>query len=560
MGLLLVVLVSSAVFSASGELFSAIAHMENLVAAEQDLAQSLDRYLDAEQARLERVKAIARFVTNISKEANVNVDRYLGHPVNAYRLLRRFMSDWSTVENLVVRPATSEDFASLLSYYKPTFPNQDDLSGAATALMRLQNTYRIVPSEMVDGKIPGDQKEKLSSTDCYYLGTVAYEDEKYKHARDWMDETLKRLEIEDASDLNVVNIYDYLAYSEYKLGNVKRATRLTRKMISLEPGHLRAQANLAHYQRMLADERLKSGEEPTGDDVMATEEEEERQPTFDEEKDEDYRLDLDPRSWPWEVERRRYEKLCREPLPIDRWRAKHFKCFYSTGGRNPQLVLRPIAVEVAYIKPTVLVYRGVLSDVEMDRLKELASPMLDRATAYNTAQGRYTAADYRISKSAWLGQEHDNTGIVERINTRIEALTGLDMSTAEQLQVVNYGIGGHYEPHYDYARKGEDAFSDLDIGNRIATFLFYLSDVEAGGATVFPGAGARIIPSKGDATFWYNLMPSGTGDLLTRHAGCPVLSGFKWVCNKWIHERGQEFRRGCKINENMDWDIHVPET
>ena len=108
MGLLLVVLVSSAVFSASGELFSAIAHMENLVAAEQDLAQSLDRYLDAEQARLERVKAIARFVTNISKEANVNVDRYLGHPVNAYRLLRRFMSDWSTVENLVVRPATSE--------------------------------------------------------------------------------------------------------------------------------------------------------------------------------------------------------------------------------------------------------------------------------------------------------------------------------------------------------------------------------------------------------------------------------------------------------------------
>ena len=51
----------------------------------------------------------------------------------------------------------------------------------------------------------------------FCLGTVAYEDEKYKHARDWMDETLKRLEIEDASDLNVVNIYDYLAYSEYKV-------------------------------------------------------------------------------------------------------------------------------------------------------------------------------------------------------------------------------------------------------------------------------------------------------------------------------------------------------
>ena len=37
--------------------------------------------------------------------------------------------------------------------------------------------------------------------------------------------------------------------------------------------------------------------------------------------------------------------------------------------------------------------------------------------------------------SAWLGPEHDDSGIVQRIDKRIEAVTGLDMSTAEQLQV-----------------------------------------------------------------------------------------------------------------------------
>lgn len=62
------------------------------------------------------------------------------------------------------------DFVSRLSHHKPTFPSRDDLSGAATALMRLQNTYRLMPSALVDGRIPGDQKEKMSASDCYYLG------------------------------------------------------------------------------------------------------------------------------------------------------------------------------------------------------------------------------------------------------------------------------------------------------------------------------------------------------------------------------------------------------
>ncbi|CAI8053280.1 Prolyl 4-hydroxylase subunit alpha-1, partial [Geodia barretti] len=154
--------------------------------------------------------------------------------------------------------------------------------------------------------------------------------------------------------------------------------------------------------------------------------------------------------------------------------------------------------------------------------------------------------------SGWLSSEDDPLGYVDRIDRRIEDFTGLTMSTAEQLQVVNYGIGGQYEPHYDFARVDEDAFSDHGAGNRIATVLFYMSDVELGGATVFPLVGARIQPSKGDAAFWWNLKKSGEGDMLTRHAGCPVLVGTKWVCNKWIHEGGQEFRRRCGLTPNEE--------
>jgi prolyl 4-hydroxylase len=75
-----------------------------------------------------------------------------------------------------------------------------------------------------------------------------------------------------------------------------------------------------------------------------------------------------------------------------------------------------------------------------------------------------------------------------------------------------------------------------------------MSDVQAGGATVFTYIGVKLWPVKGTCAFWYNLKENGEGDYMTRHAACPVLTGSKWVCNKWIHERGQEFMRPCNLN------------
>lgn len=53
--------------------------------------------------------------------------------------------------------------------------------------------------------------------------------------------------------------------------------------------------------------------------------------------------------------------------------------------------------------------------------------------------------------SAWL---KDSAGsIFEKLDQRISLITGLNVKhpSGEYLQVVNYGIGGHYEPHFDHA-------------------------------------------------------------------------------------------------------------
>ena len=55
-----------------------------------------------------------------------------------------------------------------------------------------------------------------------------------------------------------------------------------------------------------------------------------------------------------------------------------------------------------------------------------------------------------------------------------------------------------------------------------------LTDVEEGGATVFPNQGITAFPTKGSLLLWYNLKQSGRPANESMHGGCPILYGIKW--------------------------------
>jgi prolyl 4-hydroxylase len=70
-------------------------------------------------------------------------------------------------------------------------------------------------------------------------------------------------------------------------------------------------------------------------------------------------------------------------------------------------------------------------------------------------------------------------------------------------QIVNYGIGGVYTHHTDADGDNGLTFGEQERrGDRLATFIGYLSDVDAGGATAFPAMGVTLWPKKGDAAYW----------------------------------------------------------
>ena len=73
----------------------------------------------------------------------------------------------------------------------------------------------------------------------------------------------------------------------------------------------------------------------------------------------------------------------------------------------------------------------------------------------------------------------------------------------------------------------------------------YLTEVGAGGNTVFPFVGAFSKPVKHAVVVWWNMDRAGGYDVLSRHAGCPVISGNKWIANKWISMYSQMFKKPC---------------
>ncbi|XP_073705985.1 prolyl 4-hydroxylase subunit alpha-1-like [Garra rufa] len=227
-------------------------------------------------------------------------------------------------------------------------------------------------------------------------------------------------------------------------------------------------------------------------------------------------------------------QLRNDMIHITSQRQRALSCRYSTGGGNPRLMYAPVKEEVEWDEPQIIRYHEIISDREIEILKNMSRPLLSRSGVYQ--DGQNTISQGRVSQSVFL---QDKDPVDARVSQRIEDATGLSMETAESLHVQNYGIGGRYEPHYDALKKQND---------RIATFLFYMSDVEIGGATVFPNVGVAVQPKKGSAVFWYNLHRNGQVDSDTKHAGCPVLRGNKWVANKWILEFGQEFRRPCSLS------------
>ncbi|GAB3659671.1 2OG-Fe(II) oxygenase [Ramlibacter alkalitolerans] len=196
---------------------------------------------------------------------------------------------------------------------------------------------------------------------------------------------------------------------------------------------------------------------------------------------------------------------------------------------------RRVAVLQTMVAPRVVVFGSLLSDEECDALIALATPRLARSLTVATKTGGEEVNADRTSNGMFF-QRGENE-LVRRIEQRIARLVNWPEENGEGLQILQYGPGAEYKPHYDYFDPAEPGTPTIlrRGGQRVATIVMYLGEPAKGGGTVFPDVHLEVAPKRGNAVFFSYERPHPTTHTL--HGGAPVLEGIKWIATKWLRER-----------------------
>merc|ERR1711892_90233 len=356
-------------------MFTSSADLQGLLFTESELVNKLNEYVQEETERIGNLKKLIKQYEALRDNAFESGEKFVGNPLNSFLLIKKLTSDWKTLQSLI-QNSVGEKFVANLTEQRDSFalkwPSDEDLNGAATGLMRLQDTYRLDTDSLSRGILNGQNYgPTLSAHDCFELGRQTYNNGDYYHTTIWMEQAMKLYHEEVEKTISKADILEYLAFSAYMSGNIRRALKLTNEMLDLHPDHPRGWGNKQYYEQTLKKKGAsiqKRGEDDLGE------------------------------------ERVHYEQLCRGEEFITEEERSKLMCRYSTG-KHLYLIIGPVKEEEVYLNPRIVLYHDIVTENELETVRSLATPRFKRATVQNYKTGELETANYRISKTAWLKEE-----------------------------------------------------------------------------------------------------------------------------------------------------------
>ena len=213
--------------------------------------------------------------------------------------------------------------------------------------------------------------------------------------------------------------------------------------------------------------------------------------------------------------------------PVPEPQLEESPLFVDVGDRQVEVLL-----EIA--SPRIVLFGNLLAREECEALIAAAEPRMARSKTVETKTGGEEVNASRTSEGMFF--QRGENAIVKKLEARIAKLVNWPLENGEGLQILHYGPGAEYKPHYDYFDPAEPGTATIVKrgGQRVGTLVVYLNNPTKGGGTVFPDIHLEVGPRQGNAVFFSYDRPHASTKTL--HGGSPVIEGEKWIATKWLRQ------------------------
>ncbi|BDT69069.1 hypothetical protein os1_32570 [Comamonadaceae bacterium OS-1] len=205
-------------------------------------------------------------------------------------------------------------------------------------------------------------------------------------------------------------------------------------------------------------------------------------------------------------------------------------------GPSVQAGGRSVPVLMTIDRPRIVLFGNVLSPDECAAIIAMGRPHMAPSQTRDNATAELVVTAQRRSQGTFL--KRGETTLVAQLEQRLADLADWPEDRGEGLQILNYGTGGEYVPHFDFFPP-EQPSSQVALrrgGQRVATLIVYLNTVEEGGETFFPKLNLKIKAVQGNALYFSYTNSKNELDRMTLHGGSPVTRGEKWIMTKWMRQ------------------------
>lgn len=194
-----------------------------------------------------------------------------------------------------------------------------------------------------------------------------------------------------------------------------------------------------------------------------------------------------------------------------------------------------MAVAMRMQTPDMTLFSNFMTPSQCDELIEQAKSRLARSKTFDPKTGNPIEHQNRTSYGMFF--RRGETPLVDYIEKKISAITGVPVDHGEGIQVLRYEVGQEYKPHHDYFDPTRPGYDRVDggAGQRVATFLMYLNTPDKGGGTSFPESKVLVEACKGNGLLFR--YPTTDKESKSLHGGAPVQAGVKWVATKWLRQK-----------------------